>query len=49
MDYSASGIAAYVADLEIENRQLKKELNDLRANSVNADRSEEHTSELQSH
>lgn len=24
MDYSASGIAAYVADLEIENRQLKK-------------------------
>ena len=38
MDYSASGIAAYVADMEIENRQLKKELNDLRANSVNADK-----------
>lgn len=35
MDYSASGIAAYVADLEIENSKLKNENKDLLTNCVN--------------
>ena len=37
-DYSAVGIAAYVAELEWENRKLKEELEEVRNKSVNVDK-----------
>lgn len=37
-DYSAAGIAAYVAELEWENRKLKEELEEMRNKSVNVDK-----------
>ena len=37
-DYSAAGIAAYVAELEWENRKLKEELEEVRNKSVNVDK-----------
>ena len=37
-NYSASGIAAYVSDLEAENIRLKNEIEELRSKSVNADK-----------
>ena len=38
LDYSASGIAAYVAELEWENRNLKEELEEVRNKTVNVDK-----------
>ena len=38
IQYSASGIAEYISNLEMENARLTSELNTLRENSVNAEK-----------